>query len=83
MGTAGAHGLYRRTVGVFGYRFYPEPKTLLVSLRHSDGPTSGQSIPEKEGRASAYPVATMPAEDEKLGDIAIIAIAGCRRPARN
>jgi hypothetical protein len=44
---------------------------------------SGQSIPEKEGCAPTYPVATMPAEDEKLSDIAIIATAGCRRPARD
>jgi hypothetical protein len=81
VGTAGAHGLYRRTVGVLGYDIYPEPKTLLVSLRHADNPTSGKSIPEKEGCAPTYPGATMPTEDEKLGDIESIAIAGCRRAA--
>jgi hypothetical protein len=58
-------------------------KTLLVSLRYADNPTSGKSIPEKEGCSPAHPGATMATEDEELGHIEVIGIAGLRRATRD
>jgi hypothetical protein len=65
------------------YRACPEPKTLLVSLRHADNPTSDKSIPEKEGCSPAHPGVTMPTEDEELGNIESIGIVGFRRTTRD
>jgi hypothetical protein len=61
----------------------PEPKTLLVSLCDADNPTSGKSIPEQEGGSTTHPGATVPTEDEELGDIEIIGIVGRRRTTRD
>jgi len=83
VGTAGARGLHRRAARVLGYDSCPEPKTLQVSLRHADNPTTDKSIPEKERCLPAHPRVTMPTQDEELGDIEIIGIVGCRGTTRD
>jgi hypothetical protein len=78
-----ARGLHRRGARVRGDDICPEPKTLLVALRHADSPASRKSIPEKEGCSATHPGAAVSTEDEELGDIEIVVIVGRRRTTRD
>jgi hypothetical protein len=61
----------------------PELTTDAVSLRHTDDPTNGKSIPENKRGPSTYAAATVPTNDKELGDIEVIGIIGGRRATRN
>ena len=76
--SAGTRGLRQRAARVRGDDARPEPTGTVVSLGNAHDPTTRKTIPEKEGRPTAHPGATVPADDEELGDIEVSGIVGCR-----
>lgn len=79
VGIARTSGFRHCTAGVFGNDPRPELDAAVVALRHSNYPTNGKSIPEKEGRPASHSGMAVPAQDEELRDIEVRGIVGRRR----
>jgi hypothetical protein len=80
---AGKRGLHKRAPRELRDDTRPEVITAAVSLRHTDDPSNGKSIPEKTGRPAADAAATMPTNNKELGDIEVLGIVGRWRTTRD